>query len=502
MKYTFILLFFISINLSAQINLLNISPTDGSTNVSLNTTITVEFDQPIDTASGFKFFQDFFTNAFDLQSKWFSSDLKTVNIGANLDSNKNYYFMVYSAFGTEGQTLVNPTVVYFTTGSELTGNTVTGTVSAGENSGLDLSRTLVALSSTSVENDEPKIEAGAFANSFGVYTIPYVNNGEYYPLAANDANEDGMLDPSGGDAFDFKDKIMIDGDYSNLNFSLFIPDPISLRDAFDRADSLRQELFSGNVILKRINTWDTDSLGNAGDWEFYFISDTLNKVIRLRIDQFGYNLQNRIDEWEYQNLVNMEILESIDGSVPLNVFMENAEAAGGYDFRTQSKPSNLEFGIELILADHRYSYISDVNPDTSQHIMWAAVYRWVEQIGEDEWRTESEEVYFGNFETGELIVTGITETNIVLPSNYVLEQNYPNPFNPATTISYSIPSKESVSISVYDIIGNKIETLVNEIKDAGKYNLILDASLYSTGTYFYQIKTEKYTNTKKMLLIK
>ena len=502
MKYVIILFLLISTNLTAQINLLNITPTNGSTNVQQNITITVEFDQPIDTLKGFEFFTDFFTNIFDLQAKWYSADLKTVNLDGNLEADMNYYFLVYSVFSQSGEALANPTVVYFTTASELSGSTVTGTVSANENSGIDFSNTLVALSSTSFEGEEPKIEIGGFANSFGAFTIPNVNDGDYYPLAANDANGDGELDPSGGDAFAFLDLITVNGDYSGLYFFLSIPDPLTLMAAFNDADSLIQQLLPGNAALKKVKTWNTDSLGNASEWEFYFISDTVNKVSRLRIDQFGYGFDTEYDDWEYQNLVNMDLLPPVDNSVDLSIFMENAEASGGYEFRTQDKPDNLEFSLELFLADHRYSHLSYHNPDTSQHVMWAAVYRWSEQVSEDDWQTESELVYFGNFETGSLIITDIENSPNEMPNKYTLEQNYPNPFNPSTIITYSLPVKELVNISVYDIIGNRIGTFVNEVKEPGQYSFNFDASSYPTGTYFYQIKTESYTNTKKMLFIK
>jgi Secretion system C-terminal sorting domain/Bacterial Ig-like domain len=494
-------------NLNAQMNLLSITPTDGSTSVPLNITITVEFDQPIDTLRGFSPFTDFFTNVFDLQALWYSEDLKTVNLGGNLVADKNYYFLVQSTFSQSGETLANPTVVYFTTASELTGSTVSGKVNAGTSSGLDLNNTLVALSSTSFEGDEPMIEIGTFTNSNGDYSIPNVNDGDYYPIAANDANKDGELDPSSGDAFAFLDLITVSGNYAGLDFNLSIPDPLDLHTAFSNADSLRQQLLPVNAELKRISTWKTDSLGNASEWEFYFLTDTVNKVSRLRIDQFGYNLENRYDEWEYQSLVKMNFLPTINNSVDLSIFMENAEAAGGFEFRTQDKPVNLEFSLELILADHRFSHLSYQNPDTSQHIMWAAVYSWYEQIGDDEWQIESEQVYFGDFETGSLIITGVENKKSEVPSHYSLEQNYPNPFNPNTTINYSIPSVESGHIStvkliIYDVLGNEITTLVNKDQAAGNYKTSFDASSYPSGTYFYQIKTDNYTNTKKMLLLK
>ncbi len=264
-------------------------------------------------------------------------------------------------------------------------------------SSLDLSSTIVALSSTPIGGGEPIIEAGGFANSNGEYTIPNVNSGTYYPLAANDANQDGKLDPSSGDAFSFLDELLIDGDYTGLDFVLSVPDLLTILDAFEKADSLKQLNLPSNAQLKSLTAWRPDSLGNSSEWGFNFITDSVNKVTRLSIDQFGYRVDTYNSEWEYQSLLKMDDLVSVNNSVELQVFMANAEAAGGYDFRSQNKPSNLEFTLELFLADHRYSYLSDRNPDTTKHIMWAANYRWYEQVGEDDWQTESELVFFGDF---------------------------------------------------------------------------------------------------------
>ncbi|HEX9740301.1 MAG TPA: T9SS type A sorting domain-containing protein, partial [Ignavibacteriaceae bacterium] len=92
--------------------------------------------------------------------------------------------------------------------------------------------------------------------------------------------------------------------------------------------------------------------------------------------------------------------------------------------------------------------------------------------------------------------------NPLAVSDYKLSQNYPNPFNPVTVISYQVPVKSFVSLKVYDIIGREIQSLVNEEKDAGKYEIHFDASSLSSGVYFYKIKSDSYSEIKKMVLIK
>ena len=506
-KYIPFLFVIFTISINAQFSILNITPTDGTANLALNNIISVEFNQPLDTTRGFEFFQNYFTNAFSQDSIWYSADSKIVNISVNLEENKNYYFLVYSTYAQSEEKLSNPSVVYFTTASDLSGRTVSGLVSADDNSGLDFAKTIVALSSTPIGDGEPMIEIATFANTAGEYSIPNVMDGDYYPLAANDANRDGKLDPSGGDAFSFLEMINISDDYSGLNFMIDIPEPLTLLNAYEIADSLSQELIVGNRYLKMIRTWNTDTLGNAGEWEFLYSTDTLNKVSKLRIDRFGFRFEDTTDQWESQGLQNMDLLPSLSSSVDLGVFMANAEAAGGKNFRTQDKPSNLEFHLEIVLADQRYSHLSYLNPDTSNHVTWAASYRWFNQVSEDNWEQESELVYFGDFETGNLIITDLEYHKLELPNNYSLEQNYPNPFNPTTTISYSIPSVETqnfaaLHLKIYDVLGKEIATLVNEVQSPGNYRVEFDGSRLSSGIYYYQLKAGKFIETKKMILIK
>ncbi|HPN38828.1 MAG TPA: carboxypeptidase regulatory-like domain-containing protein, partial [Melioribacteraceae bacterium] len=102
--------------------------------------------------------------------------------------------------------------------------------------------------------------------------------------------------------------------------------------------------------------------------------------------------------------------------------------------------------------------------------------------------------------TPETITAVKIENN--MPSNFSLSQNYPNPFNPETTINFTLPTQQQVSLKVYDVLGNEIATLVNEIKQAGSYEIKFNASKYSSGIYFYSLKSGNFSKTLKMTLIK
>jgi len=97
--------------------------------------------------------------------------------------------------------------------------------------------------------------------------------------------------------------------------------------------------------------------------------------------------------------------------------------------------------------------------------------------------------------------TGIRDEYLV-PSKFCLLQNYPNPFNVSTTIQYNLPKATDVTIDIYDILGHKVETLIDQQQQAGYHQVIWNAKDKTSGVYFYRIKGGDYTETKKMILLK
>jgi len=95
----------------------------------------------------------------------------------------------------------------------------------------------------------------------------------------------------------------------------------------------------------------------------------------------------------------------------------------------------------------------------------------------------------------------VVEVTLV-PDEFALNQNYPNPFNPSTSIKYSVPQASLVTIKIYDVIGNEVQTLVNNKQDAGVYEVKFNAGNLASGMYFYRMKTDNFTQVKKMILIK
>jgi hypothetical protein len=98
-------------------------------------------------------------------------------------------------------------------------------------------------------------------------------------------------------------------------------------------------------------------------------------------------------------------------------------------------------------------------------------------------------------------ITNVEEYNI-LPSDYSLHQNYPNPFNPTTTINWQSPVSDWQTLKVYDILGTEVATLVDEYKPAGNYKIEFNASILSSGVYFYRLQVGDFAETNKMILLK
>jgi photosystem II stability/assembly factor-like uncharacterized protein len=145
-------------------------------------------------------------------------------------------------------------------------------------------------------------------------------------------------------------------------------------------------------------------------------------------------------------------------------------------------------------------------------------YTWVAQ--ESGVAVELWEVYFINDNEGWIVGGGIGQPGVILHTTtggvvtdihnennpiiekFRLSQNYPNPFNPKTKIEFQIPSSDLATLVIYDILGNKIVTLLDEHLRAGKHEVVWNAGDFPSGLYFYQLTSGKFNEVKKMLLIK
>jgi len=133
-----------------------------------------------------------------------------------------------------------------------------------------------------------------------------------------------------------------------------------------------------------------------------------------------------------------------------------------------------------------------VSPDSSIN----SIYFLDENIG---WAVGNNGVILHTTTGGVVSVEGELEAE---PATYYLSHNFPDPFNPSTKIRYTLPQTSNVVIKIFDVLGNEIETLVNEERPVGTYEITWYAEGLPSGVYFYQLKAGNYIDTKKMILLK
>ncbi|MDD5362443.1 MAG: T9SS type A sorting domain-containing protein [Ignavibacteria bacterium] len=171
-----------------------------------------------------------------------------------------------------------------------------------------------------------------------------------------------------------------------------------------------------------------------------------------------------------------------------------------YKASEQSKSIN-NYLVKIVTDTVTYGSIvtkvtSDTTVSASGLIPYTQYFWRVSARNQLGWGTNS---VWWKFTTGSVGISNITSE---IPSVYKLYSNYPNPFNPVTAIKFDVPENVFVKIRIYDITGKEISTPVNEFLKAGSYRTDWNASSYSSGVYYYRIETGKYSETRKMILVK
>ncbi|MBK7631231.1 MAG: SBBP repeat-containing protein [Ignavibacteriales bacterium] len=166
-----------------------------------------------------------------------------------------------------------------------------------------------------------------------------------------------------------------------------------------------------------------------------------------------------------------------------------------------------DYDIELnYVTENEFGRFGDFNIPMSANSSHTFVPNWTEltnselqvlvDIGND--GTIDDTLYLSNQVTG----TADDQGSLFTPDSYNLAQNYPNPFNPSTKISWQSPVGSHQTLKIYDILGNEVATLINEYREAGRYEVTFDASKLASGMYLYRLQAGSFVETKKMLLLK
>jgi photosystem II stability/assembly factor-like uncharacterized protein len=188
------------------------------------------------------------------------------------------------------------------------------------------------------------------------------------------------------------------------------------------------------------------------------------------------------------------------GTIPVELTSLIAFTQSGYvelNWSTATETNNMMFEIERRKENSEFVLIGFVEGrgTTTERQEYSYIDRNV-TTGKYFYRLKQID-FDGTFE-----YTDEIEVDATGPLSFSLEQNYPNPFNPSTKITYSIPNKSFVTLRVYDQLGSLVGELVQEEKEAGRYEIDFNSFHLSSGVYFYSINAGSFVETKKMILLK
>ena len=491
-------------------DIVSVSPANLSTNVPQNTTVSITFSEPIDTAAMMQSEDGVFSNIDSMVSYGFSDNGKTAWSTHALKPNTTYFIAFMYVRARSGATITSPHIYYFTTGAALEPYSVSGTVSSGS-TGVSPAGAVVGLAKIDFLKQKtegpPPFGGWAMVNDNGTYTIPYVANGTYWPLAVKDVDHDGRINPDNGvDAMGFSDSIVVNNapvTGVDMTFHSFAPN--SFNDVVNIADSIAAADLPADRSLRRISGWETDTLGRSRSWEFVYAinNNTMGKAVRVgtmdrRVEDIDFNY--------FQWISMMKPITNHHSAATSAAVIASVEAAGGKEVRLASIPEWQEFRIELSMSGQKYGWFGgNPNVDTSK-IYWSAAYAYNYQISQDQSQWVGGRLFLCDLATGAVITTQDIVMDVkdegIRPESYMLSQNFPNPFNPATKITFAIPTSSTTTLKIFDMLGREVAVLLNEKKDAGTYTVTFAANNLPSGVYFYQLRSGNFVETKKMLLMK
>lgn len=234
-----------------------------------------------------------------------------------------------------------------------------------------------------------------------------------------------------------------------------------------------------------------------GGFEWYRQGDLVNN------DLFGLSIKSEMLGWIAGS--GGIILKTENGGgdpLPVELISFTGECNGDeivLHWTTASELNNSGFEIEMKSLNNEWRTIGFVKG--SGTTTETRNYNFTDQVENNspaKYQYRLKQIDFnGAFEYSNEI-----EVNVNIPSEYKLYQNYPNPFNPSTNIQFQMPERSQVSLKIYDILGNEVETLFNEVKDAGIYDYDFNSGSLASGIYFYALQTEKFSKSHKMVLLK
>ncbi len=224
-------------------------------------------------------------------------------------------------------------------------------------------------------------------------------------------------------------------------------------------------------------------------------------------DQAGYQVTDQVDDDVTGELIDSIELQNIPYPIELSSFTATVNGVNVLlQWTTQSESNNL--GFRLYRSETREGIYHEI---TSQIIVGAGDSDQEHHYEFTDQDVESGKTYFYKLADvsfdGKVTQHNVIEVNIGLPSEFSLEQNYPNPFNPETTIRFSLTESGYVTLSIFNIKGQRVRTLVSNPTNTGIHSVVWDGrddqgQILPSGVYIYELRTDNRVETKKMDFIK
>jgi phosphatidylserine/phosphatidylglycerophosphate/cardiolipin synthase-like enzyme len=249
--------------------------------------------------------------------------------------------------------------------------------------------------------------------------------------------------------------------------------------------------------------------------ECYFSpSDRTEYRIGKTLGKAQHSINTAILTFTRKTLADSIITKKNAGKTARIVMDNNTDTGNQYSYLLSS-------GIDVLLKGgsgllhHKYTIV-DAEPLGGTAYLLTGSHNW---SGSAETRNDENTVIVQNNRVANLylqefaaryieaggtnpIVLGVKEIGDAIPTAFSLAQNYPNPFNPTTNFQFSIVNSQLVSLKIYNVLGQEVATLVNELKQPGVYQVTWDAAGLSSGVYYYQLHAGNFTDVKKMLLVR
>jgi Bacterial Ig-like domain/Secretion system C-terminal sorting domain len=511
MRFSVIILFLLVASVAfGQVSVTSSTPASSATSVPLTTTISVTFSGAVDTSISLAPGENYFTNLSTIVGQSWSTDRRTLSLSVVLQPSTVYFLLIHSVKPVAGGGFPVPYCFYWTTGMSFPSNlhSVSGSITSG-GSPVSPDNAIVGLGATAFTGAPPTFGGVAVTNALGQFTIPYVSDGTWYPIAAKDANLDGQIDPGAGDPIAYGDSVKVNGaNVTGFTMQFAAIKPVRFAAARDSLSARAAAILPANRELRQFYAWQVDSAGAAKEFAARYTVPGSSVITEVWMEAFGVqsNTSPGGDPWLYSSrpfagLASAALLDSV---------VARAERMGGKEFRRQAPPVAGSFfsAYARLGALHNTEFGWWVS-DTSQNY-WGLQYTFQIQVTKDSTYSVAYKIFLANATTGQiLLVTGADEkAGAPLPAAYTLGQNYPNPFNPSTTINFSIPMQSRVTIDVFNVIGQKVATLVNDVRAAGSHQAVWKAQVPS-GLYFYRMEasgvdapSQHFTQVRKMMMVK